>query len=74
MTSVQSWQRHFQQMASNNLAPGTLHFVKNKGGGGKLYYKVQQPLISPVAQVVKQAKAQVSKRINMTTKKRKTSL
>ena len=66
MTSVNSWIAHFKDMSENKLGPGTLQFVKNKGGAGKVYYRVHQPppVVSPAEQIVKQASAKVSKTIN----------
>ena len=70
MASVNSWIAHFKDMSENRLVPGTLQYVRNKGGAGRVYYKVQQPIISPVEQVVKQARARVPKSINNGKRKR----
>jgi hypothetical protein len=70
MTSLSSWIAHFKDMSENKLSPGTLQFVRSKGGAGRVYYRIQQqPIISPAAQVIQQAKARVSKAKNKERKK-----
>jgi hypothetical protein len=61
MASLKQWISHFKNMSSGDLPPGSVHIVRQRGGGPtRTYYKVQPPtIVSPAQQVVDQAAAKV---------------
>jgi hypothetical protein len=61
--SVSQWTDHFRKMSENKLPPGSIHTVRNRGGGPtRSYYRVETSEVSPARQAVDQAAAQVEHR------------